>query len=111
MFSESKLYQDRQFGEIKRHHLHKTVLQLAVKEAVWEVGIAKSASCHTFRHSFTTHLLEDRYDARMIQELLGQKDFSTTMIYTHVSIEEARRRQPGRPALTRGDGPGYTAGC
>ncbi len=59
-FPTSKLYRDRQSGELKRHHLHKTVLQRAVKEAVREVRIAKLASCHTFRHSFATHLREDR---------------------------------------------------
>ncbi len=64
--------------------MHETLLQKAVKEAVMKVGIAKRVGCHTFRHSFATHLLENGYDIRTIQELLGHKDVSTTMIYTHV---------------------------
>ena len=75
---------DPEDGVIRRHHLDETVLQRAVKSAVRASGISKPVHCHTFRHSFATHLLQSGYDIRTVQELLGHSDVSTTMIYTHV---------------------------
>ncbi len=90
---------DPRSGAVRRHHLQDWNIQRAVLQAVRDVAIKKPVTCHTFRHSFATHLLEDGYDIRTIQELLGHRDLKTTMIYTHV-LNRAGGRGVRSPADT-----------
>lgn len=84
IFPASRRARDPVDGRFKRHHLHPTSVQKAVRSAARSCNLSKNVTCHTFRHSFATHLLESGADIRTVQELLGHKDIRTTSIYTHV---------------------------
>lgn len=84
VFPSGRRSRDPRSGIIRRHHLDESGLQKSLRLAAQAAGIEKRVGCHTFRHSFATHLLQNGYDIRTVQELLGHKDVKTTMIYTHV---------------------------
>lgn len=113
VFPASSHYRDRETGIRHRYHLHESVIQKALRAAVLRCKMTKHVTSHTFRHSFATHMLEDGYDIRTVQELLGHEDVKTTMIYTHVLNRGGRGVQSpldrlGGGGLTRPTGPAKT---
>jgi integron integrase len=103
VFPATRHYVDRETGQRRRHHLHPSVLQRAVKEASRRAGSPKRVTCHALRHSFATHLLEARHDIRTIQELLGHSDVKATMIYTHVLNKGGHGVRSPLDELMKGD--------
>jgi integron integrase len=105
VFPQQHRWVNRKTGEQGRHHIDESLVQRAVATAAREAGLAKRVGCHTFRHSFATHLLTTGYDIRTVQELLGHKDVRTTMIYTHVLNRGGRGIQSPADALMKKDRP------